>query len=250
MVAFDVVIPARYDSTRLPGKPLLDIAGKSLIQRVYDCATASHASRVVVATDDQRIVEAVEAFGGEAWITSPHHVSGTDRVAELVQQLKFDRHRIVVNLQGDEPLMPGALVDEVAATLAHDSRAVASTACCALRTAAEFHDPNVVKLVMNEHGHAMYFSRAPIPYPRFPGAATPPGYRHIGLYAYRVRDIVTFTGRPATTLELTEGLEQLRILHAGNCIAVCIAEQEPGEGVDTPEDLERVRARFGSHSPG
>ncbi|MDH3637511.1 MAG: 3-deoxy-manno-octulosonate cytidylyltransferase [Gammaproteobacteria bacterium] len=250
MLPFDVVIPARYGSTRLPGKPLLDIAGKTLIQRVYDCARASHASQVVVATDDRRILEAVAKFGGEAQMTSLEHTSGTDRIAEVVHRLRLDANRIVVNLQGDEPLMPGALVDQVATTLAQNPDAMAATACYPIQHAVELNDPNVVKVVMDERGYALYFSRAPVPYPRFPEPDTVSGYRHIGVYAYRVSDILAFTRLPPSALELTEGLEQLRMLQTGNRIVVCVAENIPGEGVDTVEDLERARRQFARNVVG
>ncbi len=244
--AFDVVIPARYASTRLPGKPLLDVGGKTLIQRVYECARTSRATEVVVATDDARILETVTGFGGTARLTSPDHASGTDRVAQAVRDMGLGGDRIVVNLQGDEPSMPGTVLDQIAETLVRMPDAMAATACYPIRDATELENPNVVKVVMDEAGYALYFSRAPIPYPRVAEAA--PAYRHVGVYAYRVDALYAFTRQAPAPLERREALEQLRILQTGGRIAVCIAAGTPGEGVDTPQDLERARRRFASHN--
>src|SRR5690606_2302552 len=181
-----VIIPARYDSTRLPGKPLADVAGKPLLERVYRCARASGAATVVVATDDERIRRAAEGFGARVCLTSAAHRSGTDRVGEAVAQLGLAPDAIVVNLQGDEPLVPPDLIAAVAQTLARDPQSVVATACSRLRDARAFRDPNVVKVVLDAAGRALYFSRAPIPWPREESAAHGAGaYGHIGLYAYR-----------------------------------------------------------------
>lgn len=243
MRAFHVVIPARYGSTRLPGKPLLDIRGKSLIQRVYECAKRSAASRVVVATDDARIVAAVEGFGGEVCLTSAKHSCGTDRIAELVSRLQLDDDYIVVNLQGDEPLIRGDLINQVVQTLVDTPEAVVATASYPIRQRETLDDPNVVKVVTDRHGLALYFSRASIPYVKN-GHVLNPAKRHIGIYAYRAGFVKQFTQREPSELEQAEGLEQLRVLQHGERIAVCVALHEPGAGVDTPADLERVRHQY------
>jgi len=243
-----IVIPARFASTRLPGKPLADIAGKSLLQRVYECARASGARRVIVATDDNRIRDATLHFGGEAIMTNPAHRSGTDRIAEVVERLALAPEETVVNLQGDEPLMPPTLIRQVADTLAAHPDAAMATACHAIEDQTEFANPNVVKVVTDARGYALYFSRAPIPWPRehMAGktAARIHACRHIGLYAYRAGFVMRFSKWSACALEETEQLEQLRALWNGERIAVCESAELPGAGVDTPEDLERVRAYF------
>jgi 3-deoxy-manno-octulosonate cytidylyltransferase (CMP-KDO synthetase) len=243
-----VIIPARHASTRLPGKPLLDIAGKSMIERVHDCARASGADHVVIATDDERIAEAVRTFGGQVCMTRPDHPSGTDRLAEAVERLDLDDDEIVVNLQGDEPLMPPGLIRAVAELLAVRPAAGMATACHAIAGREDFLNPNVVKVVTDHEGYALFFSRAPIPWPRevMAGKSSAPikAFRHIGLYAYRAGFVARYAAWPTCPLETTESLEQLRVLWNGEKIAVVEADEAPLAGVDTPEDLERVRNYF------
>jgi 3-deoxy-manno-octulosonate cytidylyltransferase (CMP-KDO synthetase) len=243
-----VIIPARFASTRLPGKPLADVAGKPLIQRVYERAAQSGARRVVIATDDERIRAAAASFGGEVCMTSADHRSGTDRIAEVVARLRIPADDIVVNLQGDEPMMPPALLRQVADALEAHTEAAVATACHAIHARAEFLDPNVVKVVFDEHGYALYFSRAPIPWPRdamAAGSGAPVrAWRHIGIYAYRAGFVGRYAGWAPCILEDAEQLEQLRVLWRGGRIAVCESGVLPGAGVDTPEDLERVRRYF------
>lgn len=241
-----IIIPARYASTRLPGKPLLDIAGLPMIARVVDCARASGARRVVVATDDERIRAAVLAHGADVVMTQSSHVSGTDRLAEAIALLDLDDEEIVVNLQGDEPLMPPRLIRDVADLLAAHPTAVMATACHAISQRQEFLNPNVVKVVTDRTGYALYFSRAPIPWPRDAMSSHAPikAFRHIGLYAYRAGFVARYAAWPACPLETTEALEQLRVLWHGEKIAVLEAEEAPSAGVDTLEDLERVRKVF------
>lgn len=243
-----VIIPARYASTRLPGKPLLDLGGQPMIVRVVEAARRCGAERVVVATDDTRIHAAVTRFGAEAVMTRADHASGTDRLAEAIGMLGLDDDAIVVNLQGDEPLMDAALLRQVAGALAARPDAGMATACHAIASREEFLNPNVVKVVTDHQGYALYFSRAPIPWPRdaMAGKATAPlkAFRHIGLYAYRAGFVARYAAWPACPLEVTESLEQLRVLWQGGKIAVVEADQAPPGGVDTPEDLERVRAVF------
>ncbi len=240
-----VVIPARYASTRLPGKPLLDIAGKPMLQHVYECALRSGAARVIVATDDERIHAAVLGFAGEVCMTGGHHQSGTDRIAEVSQRLGFAPDDIVVNLQGDEPLMPPALITEVAAALAAQPRAVMASACHPIKDKQALLNPNVVKVVLDAEGFALYFSRAPIPWPRdsMSQASDSPvrALHHIGLYAYRAGFIRRYASWPPCPLEKIEALEQLRVLWHGEKIVMCETPTPPEAGVDTVEDLERVR---------
>jgi 3-deoxy-manno-octulosonate cytidylyltransferase (CMP-KDO synthetase) len=243
-----IIIPARYASTRLPGKPLLDIGGRPMIVRVIECARACGAERVVVATDDARIYDAVLTFGAEAVMTRADHPSGTDRLAETLDKLGLEDDAIVVNLQGDEPLMPPRLIRDVASLLAARPAAVMATACHAITSREDFLNPNVVKVVSDREGYALYFSRAPIPWPRdvMLGKSTAPlkAFRHIGLYAYRAGFVSRYAQWPACPLETTESLEQLRVLWHGEKIAVVEADEAPAAGVDTVEDLERVRAVF------
>lgn len=243
-----VIIPARYLSTRLPGKPLLDIAGKTLLERVYARAQASGAARVTIATDDARIRETAESFGAEVCMTSPRHRSGTDRVGEVIAKLAISPDAIVVNLQGDEPLMPASLVREVADTLAQHRDAAVATACHPFSDLETLHNPSAVKVVCDENGYALYFSRAPIPWPRdrLAKVTNDPvqGLRHIGLYAYRAGFVTRFCGWEPCAIEEAEMLEQLRALWHGERIAVHVTHAAPGGGVDTPEDLERVRRCF------
>ncbi|MDA8390015.1 MAG: 3-deoxy-manno-octulosonate cytidylyltransferase [Gammaproteobacteria bacterium] len=240
-----VVIPARYGSTRLPGKALADIGGEPLVCRVYRRAALSGAQSVTVATDDARIAAAVEAIGGAVVMTSAGHASGTDRLAEAADRLGFGDDEIIVNLQGDEPLMTPGLLDAVAEALAAQSAWSLATAAHPITDPAEFHNPHAVKVVCGDDGRALYFSRSPIPYPRTQ-AAGPLGLRHIGLYAYRVRFLRAFRDMGVSALEEREGLEQLRALAAGVGIGVVITDEMPLPGVDTPEDLARVRALWGS----
>ena len=244
-----IIIPARYASTRLPGKPLADVAGQPLIQRVYARAREAQSQlaagdSIVVATDDERIRTAALGFGARVCMTRPDHASGTDRLAEVIAQLGIGDAEIVVNLQGDEPLMPAALIRQVATTLESHPDAVVATACHAIHDPSEFSNPNVVKVAFDRNGYALYFSRAPIPWPRESVSAPTHAYRHIGLYAYRAGFVRRFAGWPACELEWLEQLEQLRVLWNGERIAVCVADELPGPGVDTPDDLERVRAYF------
>jgi 3-deoxy-manno-octulosonate cytidylyltransferase (CMP-KDO synthetase) len=249
-----IIIPARYASTRLPGKPLLDIAGRPMILRVIECARQSGAERVVVATDDARIYDVVTAAGAEAVMTRADHPSGTDRLAETLDKLGLDDDAIAVNLQGDEPLMPPQLIRQVATLLAARPAAVMATACHVIASREDFLNPNVVKVVTDHEGHALYFSRAPIPWPRdvMLGTSAVPlkAFRHIGLYAYRAGFVARYAAWPACPLETTESLEQLRVLWHGEKIAVVEAEEAPAAGVDTPEDLERVRSYFREMSKG
>ena len=220
---------------------MLDVCGKPLIQWVYERAKSSKAQRVIVATDDERIEQAVKQFGGEVCMTRTNHMSGSDRIAEVVNQLHLPRDRIVVNLQGDEPLLPQELIDKVARMLFTDDQVLVATACHEINIDEEFKDPNIVKVVCNTKGHALYFSRAPIPWPRDGKSNNVKAFRHIGIYAYRAGFLREFTRWPETDAEKTEQLEQLRILEHGVQIAVCKADGLPEAGIDTQEDLERFR---------
>lgn len=247
---FHIVIPARYASTRLPGKPLAKLAGKALIQHVVERAREAGAASVAVATDDYMVRDACQQFGVKVVMTSRRHESGTDRIAEAVAQLALPDDAIVVNLQGDEPLMPAALPRQAAALLAEDPDAGIATLCAPLEAPADFRNPNVVKLVMNAKGEALYFSRAPVPHPRDGGAdAVPRAFRHIGLYAYRVAALKAFTQAEPCELEQTEKLEQLRALWLGVRIRVALAEARPGRGVDTEEDLRIVEKQLNERRP-
>lgn len=248
MPSFWVVIPARYGSTRLPAKPLLDIAGKPLIQHVYENALHSRASKIIIATDDERIMDAAEAFGATVCLTAAEHASGTDRVAEVVQSYEAGDDTLIVNLQGDEPLLPSQLINQVAQQLHNHPHAAVATLCEPLTKRNDLFNPHNVKVVMNTRGDALYFSRAPIPWLRDtfndPQAPLPIGlhYRHIGIYAYRAAYLQYCTQLPVCDLERGEALEQLRIMYNGGIISVAEAQVAPGMGVDTPEDLEQVRA--------
>lgn len=248
---FHVVIPARYASSRLPGKPLADIAGQPMIQHVYERASEAGASSVTVATDDQRVVEAVTSFGGDVCMTSAAHHSGTDRLSEVIEKKSFSDDQIVVNVQGDEPLIPPALIRQVASGLADRSNASVSTLCERITTAGELFDPHIVKVVRDVNNFAIYFSRAVIPWDRDAFASTteelPEGaehYRHIGLYGYRCGFLRRYVTWPACNLEKMESLEQLRVLWNGEGIYVEEASEHPGHGVDTPRDLEAVREKI------
>ncbi|CAN1501849.1 KdsB CMP-2-keto-3-deoxyoctulosonic acid synthetase [Methylophilaceae bacterium] len=240
-LSFNVLIPARYDSVRLPGKPLLDIAGKPMVVRVAERAALSGAKHVMVATDDDRIMQAVKQHGFDACMTQAKHLSGTDRIAELAMQQGWSDESIVLNVQGDEPLISPTLIAEVANQLNNDHTAAMATACYAINNEADFRNPNVVKLVLDDQGHAMNFSREPI------SSSSPfRTYRHVGIYAYRVKFLKLFTSLAQSALEKTEALEQLRALHYGYKIAVHVSSQAPATGVDTMEDLVAVRTRFQS----
>ncbi|MEJ8809790.1 3-deoxy-manno-octulosonate cytidylyltransferase [Variovorax ureilyticus] len=252
MTRFIVLIPARLASTRLPDKPLADIAGLPMVVRVAQRAHESAAGRVVVAGDDARIIEACKAHGIEALLTRQDHASGSDRLSEACAQLGLSDDAIVVNVQGDEPLIDPSLIDAVAQTLSDHPGAAMSTAAHAIDSVQEFANPNVVKTVLDANGYALYFSRAPIPWWRdgFADAGpnklppSPPALRHIGIYGYRAGFVRQFPSLPPAPVEGTEALEQLRALWHGHRIAVHVSEHAPGPGIDTPEDLARVRALF------
>ncbi|MFZ3206972.1 MAG: 3-deoxy-manno-octulosonate cytidylyltransferase [Pseudomonas sp.] len=251
--AFTVVIPARYASSRLPGKPLQDIAGKPMIQHVWEQAGKSSARQVVVATDDLRIVEVCRGFGAEVLLTRSDHNSGTDRLAEVAAVLGLAPDAIVVNVQGDEPLIPPAIIDQVAANLAANPQAAIATLAEPIDDVAALFNPNVVKVVSDRNGLALTFSRAPLPWARDAFAvsreqlpANVPYRRHIGIYAYRAQFLHDFVAWGPCWLEDTECLEQLRALWHGVRIHVADALQAPPAGVDTEEDLERVRRLLGA----
>lgn len=247
---FTVLIPARLASTRLPNKPLADIAGKPMVVRVAERAMQSAAARVVVAADHPSIVEACQAHGVTALLTSAHHPSGSDRLAEACDLLMLADTELVVNVQGDEPLIEPALIDACAALLQHQPACVMSTVAHPIHQLDEFRNPNVVKVVLDAAGQALYFSRACIPWWRDGNAdgvqqlPVPAPLRHVGLYAYRVEFLRRFPQLPPAPLEQLESLEQLRVLWHGERIAVHVTPQAPGAGVDTPEDLERVRSNW------
>ncbi len=244
-MSFKVVIPARYASTRLPGKPLLDIAGKPMVVRVAEQANKSGASSVVIATDFEKIIQVAASHQIQAVMTRVDHASGTDRIAEVAQQLNWEDDDIVVNVQGDEPLIDPQLIQEVALTLGHSRHAVMATACHAISDEAAMLNPNIVKVVMDAEGHALYFSRSPIPYPRDDAhKQNIKAHRHIGIYAYRVGFLKQYAELSVTGLEQIESLEQLRVLFHGYKIAVTITDHAPASGVDTQDDLEQVRRMF------
>lgn len=245
---FKVAIPARYGASRLPGKPLLPLAGRPMIAHVCERALASGAETVIVCTDDRRIADAVRDLPVRAVLTAPEHPSGTARIAEMVDRLRLDDDEIIVNLQGDEPLMPPRLIGQVAAALAEDTHAAVATCCTPIHDRAELFDPHAVKVVPDGNGRALYFSRAPIPFARdaFAEAEAPlpegPFYRHIGLYAYRAGFLRHYVRWPVSPLETLESLEQLRVLWHGAAIRVLQTAEAPAAGVDTSADLARVEA--------
>ena len=246
---FRIVIPARFASSRFPGKPLAQIAGRPMLQWVHERARASGASEVIVATDDERIAAVARGFGAQVMLTAAGHASGTDRIAEVAHRRGWDEQAIVVNLQGDEPLMPPALLSQVARILVANPGAAIATLATPMASLEAFLDPNVVKVVADDGGRALYFSRAPIPWSR-DGAAGglssqrefDRARRHIGLYAYRVGALRRIAALPAGTLEDCEKLEQLRALQAGMDIRVADAVAAPGPDVNSPADLARVAA--------
>lgn len=237
---YRIVIPARYGSTRLPGKVLIEVGGRSILEWVHERARASRASETVIATDDERVATVARRFGADVAMTAASHPSGTDRIAEVARARGWRADEIVVNLQGDEPLMPPALVDQVAALLETDGRADIATLSFPLHRAEELADPNVVKVVADREGRALYFSRAPIPCNRDAPGTVAGAARHIGMYAYRVAALQRLTGLSPTPLELSEKLEQLRALEHGMVIRVARAQMAPGADVNTVADLERV----------
>jgi 3-deoxy-manno-octulosonate cytidylyltransferase (CMP-KDO synthetase) len=236
---FIAVIPARYASTRLPGKPLKDIAGKPMIEWVYRQTAQSGASEVIVATDDERIAAACRTFGARVEMTLAEHASGTDRIAELARRFEWPDEQIVVNVQGDEPLISPVCIAQTARLLGWHPQAAIATLVTALDSEAQFRDPNYVKVVTDKNGYALYFSRAPIPWPRDGGV--PAVLRHIGLYAYRAGGLRAISAAPPCALEEVEKLEQLRALWLGHKIVVEKAAEPPSPHVDTEEDLAKVR---------
>ncbi|MCL6408098.1 3-deoxy-manno-octulosonate cytidylyltransferase [Dickeya dadantii] len=245
-MTFTAIIPARYASTRLPGKPLADIHGKPMVVHVMERARESGASRVVVATDHADVARAIELAGGEVCLTSPDHNSGTERLAEVIDRYGFADDEIIVNVQGDEPLIPPVIIRQVADNLA-GSRAGMATLAVPITTCEEAFNPNAVKVVTDAEGYALYFSRATIPWERDRFAESRDAIgdhflRHIGIYAYRAGFIRRYVGWAPSQLEKIEMLEQLRVLWYGEKIHVAVAKEVPSVGVDTPEDLARVRA--------
>ncbi|UCC57475.1 MAG: 3-deoxy-manno-octulosonate cytidylyltransferase [Gammaproteobacteria bacterium] len=242
-MSFKVVIPARYASSRLPGKPLLELLGKPMLQHVHERAMESGADAVVIATDDERIEAAARRFSADVCMTSTAHTSGTERLAEVVNQKGWDDSVLVVNLQGDEPLMPASLINQVATDLANHKDASITTLAYPLESSDNETDPNIVKVVLDREGYAMYFSRAPVPWHRDPGETgdgmegVNPVLHHVGLYAYRAGFLKHFSELEQAPLEVFEKLEQLRALWHGFRIHVGITAEVPGPGVDTREDL-------------
>ncbi len=247
-MAFTVIIPARYASSRLPGKPLLDIAGKPMIEHVYRRACESAAERVIIATDDQRIAEACNGFGAEVCMTRADHESGTDRLQEVVEQFQFANDHIVVNVQGDEPLIPAAVINQVAENLAANSDVSIATLVESITDIDAVFDPNAVKAVIDNNNRALYFSRAPIPWGREEFAeknktlpVTAQYLRHVGIYAYRVGFLHDFVKWPPSPLELCEKLEQLRAMENGVGIHAAPAIEAIPAGIDTEADLANIR---------
>jgi len=250
MTDFHVVIPARHASTRLPGKPLLPIAGRPMVVRVAEQAAKSGAQQIWIATDHHAIAAAVHEHGFKSCMTRDSHVSGTDRIAEVVEQCGWPDETIVVNVQGDEPLIPPALIHDVAKHLSAHPECAIATACHAIHDEQSMRNPNIVKTVLDKNGNALYFSRAPIPWPRdafaqqFSLPVGMPILRHIGIYAYRASFLRAFGQLEAAAIEHIEALEQLRALYHGYKIGVVIAEQAPPSGVDTEQDLHIARQIF------
>lgn len=248
-MSFTVIIPARYASTRLPGKPLAMIGDKSMIQRVYERAAAAGAAEVIVATDDQRIVAAVEAFGGRAMLTAEHHQSGTERIAEVIDYMALADDEIVVNVQGDEPFIPPEIIRQVADNLANQRQAEMATLAVPMHSIEEVQSPHAVKVVTDVNGYALYFSRAPIPYERDgltegKFGAHADYRRHIGIYAYRAGFVWRYVEWEPSPLEQIESLEQLRVLWYGERIHVAEAIVSPPAGIDTPADLDRANQQL------
>lgn len=250
---FSVVIPARAASTRLPGKPLLDIGGIPMVIRTAKQAAKSKATRVIIATDNLDIANVAKKFGFQSIMTSANHLTGTDRLAEVVTKLNFDSEQIIVNVQGDEPFIEPELIDAVAKLLATNESAAIATCATTINDAADFFDPNVVKVVCDDKNQALYFSRAPIPWARDALAKSEkilasglPAWQHIGLYAYRCGFLQEFPKLKQGQLERFESLEQLRAMEHGFAIYVHFSANTPAKGIDTPEDLQAARSRFAS----
>jgi 3-deoxy-manno-octulosonate cytidylyltransferase (CMP-KDO synthetase) len=250
-MAFKIVIPARYSSSRLPGKPLLDIAGKPMIQHVFERAQESLAAEIIIATDDERIEQAAQAFGADVCMTLADHPSGTDRLAEVALKRGFDDNDIIVNVQGDEPCLPAALINQVANDLESHQDADIATLYSQITQEKQVFDPNVVKAIMDNNGYALYFSRAPIPWMRDhfnSDSSLPPElphYRHIGLYSYRASFLKHYSELSPCVLEQEESLEQLRAIFYGKKIHLSAAQIDSGHGVDTQDDLIEVRKLLG-----
>lgn len=253
MLQFKVVIPARFASTRLPGKPLLDIDGKPMVIRVAEQAAHSGAAQIIIATDHLPILEAAQQHGFSACMTRVDHTSGTDRIAEVAAQYAWPDDTIVVNVQGDEPLIPPSLIQAVARHLHEHPQCAVATACHPIHDEASMRNPNIVKAVLDKLGNALYFSRAPIPWPRDAYATNQPlppdvnVLRHIGLYAYRASFLREFGGLAPAPLEQVESLEQLRALYHSYKIGVSITPDAPPAGVDTEQDLQAARKLFKLH---
>lgn len=247
MKDFKIVIPARYGSSRLPGKPLIELAGKPMVQHVWERAMDTNADEVIIATDDQRIFDVATGFGANAVMTSEAHENGTERIAEVAEKLGWSGDTVIVNLQGDEPLIPRELIYATANSLLENADAGMSSLCTPITSVEDGFDPNVVKVVMDNHGFAMYFSRAPIPWDRDTYKESKdhltdvaPVYRHIGMYGYRVSFLQQYASMKMTAIEKAESLEQLRALCYGIKIHMTPVDQPPGHGVDTPADVARV----------
>ena len=236
---FSVIIPARYNASRLPGKPLLDLAGKSMLQRTYENAKASTARDVYIATDDERIKKVSESFGAKVFMTSINHKSGTDRIQEVAAKLKLSEDQIIVNVQADEPLLPSTVIDQVFRNLNKRPEAGMATVCEVITVQPEIEDPHAVKVVIDDEGYALYFSRATIPYQASASARN--CYRHIGIYAYRLAVLNQFVEWPAADLEVSEKLEQLRALSKGVKVHVEVSAEHVPAGIDTERDLQAVR---------
>ena len=248
-MSFKVIIPARYGSGRLPGKPLMDLNGKTMIQHVYERACKSKAEQVIIATDDERIQGVASRFGAEVVMTHGHHPTGTDRLQEVTEKYKFSDDQIVVNVQGDEPFIPPATIDQVALLLSSSSSDIAlATLSCPVAKIEDIFNPDVVKVIMDKAGCALYFSRAPVPWDREAfiekGRMMPTAFiyqRHLGIYAYRTKNLNDFVKWETSPLEATERLEQLRFLWNGHKIRVAQAVQLPPAGIDTADDLSSAR---------
>lgn len=243
-MTFTVIIPARYAASRLPGKPLLDIAGKSMMQRTFERALQSDAQAVYIATDDVRIEQAAKNFGAHVLMTSEAHRSGTDRLQEAAEQLGLDDDSVIVNVQGDEPMIPPSAINQVAENIGLSKEAGIATLCEVICDQSEIEDPNSVKVVFDANGLALYFSRSTIP--AHASASAKNCYRHIGIYAYRVKVLNQFIAWPASELEIAEKLEQLRALYQGVRIHVAVSTEQIPPGVDTQKDLDLVRSLFSS----